>query len=253
MMTRTKRKKAWQKGGGRDSDDDPRPKTMSATSDFSEAAPAIFATSRRRPIGMSGILRVAFIAALAMTAIFPAVAQDKDKKGETELRTVHGSAVDKDDNPIPSTVIYLLNVRTQAVTTRITDESGNYRFSGLDPNVDYEIHAENNDMASSTRTVSSFDSAATSKSPSSCRTRNPRTKGAGNWPVRVAATAGYCLAGLCSVVLWIDAGPARNCATIGPTETQSILRCPHGESRVSTGAPIALANACAGPGFTMWS
>jgi len=119
-------------------------------------APAIFAAPRRHPIRISGILRVAFVAALAMTAIFPAVAQDK--KTETQLRTVHGSAVDKDENPVPSTVIYLLNVRTQAVTTRIADESGNYRFSGLDPNVDYEIHAENNDMASSTRTVSSFDS-----------------------------------------------------------------------------------------------
>lgn len=42
--------------------------------------------------------------------------------------------------------------------TYIADEAGNYRFSGLDPNVDYEIHAEHEDMTSSTRTVSSFDS-----------------------------------------------------------------------------------------------
>ena len=42
--------------------------------------------------------------------------------------------------------------------TYIADEAGNYRFSGLDPNVDYEIHAERDGLTSSTRTVSSFDS-----------------------------------------------------------------------------------------------
>jgi hypothetical protein len=55
-------------------------------------------------------------------------------------------------------VVYLLNVKTQAVKTYIADDAGNYRFSGLDPNVDYEVHAEHEDMTSSTRTVSSFDS-----------------------------------------------------------------------------------------------
>jgi hypothetical protein len=44
------------------------------------------------------------------------------------------------------------------VKTYITDDAGNYRFSGLDPNVDYEVHAEHNDLESATRTVSSFDS-----------------------------------------------------------------------------------------------
>jgi hypothetical protein len=40
----------------------------------------------------------------------------------------------------------------------IADEQGNYRFSGLDPNVDYEVHAEKDGAKSQTRTVSSFDS-----------------------------------------------------------------------------------------------
>lgn len=81
-----------------------------------------------------------------------------DKKGEAQLRTVHGSVVDKDENPVPSSVVYLVNVKTQTVKTYIADEAANYRFSGLDPNVDYEIHAEHNDLTSATRTISSFDS-----------------------------------------------------------------------------------------------
>jgi len=97
-----------------------------------------------------------FLAIVGLTLVSTAGAQDK--KAETQLRTVHGTAVDKDDNPVPSSVVYLLNVRTQSVITRIADDSGTYRFSGLDPNVDYEVHAEHNDLTSSTRTISSFDS-----------------------------------------------------------------------------------------------
>lgn len=94
---------------------------------------------------------------LVMIAVaVPSPAQDK--KGETELRTIHGSVVDKDENPQPTSVVYLLNTKTQAVKTYISDDAGAYRFSGLDPNIDYEIHAERNDLMSATRTVSSFDS-----------------------------------------------------------------------------------------------
>jgi hypothetical protein len=95
----------------------------------------------------------------ALSSAFPAVAQTKqEKKAEAELRTLHGSVIDKDENPIASGVVYLVNVKTQEVRTYIADEQGNYRFSGLDPNADYEIHAEHEGQASSTRTLSSYDS-----------------------------------------------------------------------------------------------
>ena len=77
---------------------------------------------------------------------------------QNELRTVHGTVLDKSENPVASAVVYLKNVRTLAVKTYISDHAGEYRFSGLDPNVDYEIHAEDDKMTSNTRTVSSFDS-----------------------------------------------------------------------------------------------
>lgn len=80
-----------------------------------------------------------------------------NKKGDAELRTIHGSVVDSSDSPAPTSVVYLMNSKTQAVRTYIADDAGNYRFSGLDPNVDYLIHAEHNDLASSTHTVSNFD------------------------------------------------------------------------------------------------
>jgi hypothetical protein len=76
---------------------------------------------------------------------------------QSELRTVRGAVLDKAENPVSSAVVYLKNVRTLAVKTYISDRSGEYRFSGLDPNVDYEVHAESDSMTSNTRTVSSFD------------------------------------------------------------------------------------------------
>jgi hypothetical protein len=85
-------------------------------------------------------------------------ARAQDAKHEAQLRTVRGVVADKSsENPVPSAVVFLRNTRTNAVRSYIADEEGNYRFSGLDPNVDYEIHAEKDGAKSATRTVSSFD------------------------------------------------------------------------------------------------
>ena len=94
--------------------------------------------------------------ALALVFLVARPAAPRDKKDEAS-RTVHGSVVDKNDNAVPASVVYLVNVKTHDVTTHIADEAGTYSFSGLDSHVDYEIHAEHGDMMSATRTVSSFD------------------------------------------------------------------------------------------------
>ena len=106
------------------------------------------------------IPRSALLVLLMLFMVFPVVAQQTkdEKKAEAQLRTVHGLIEDKDEDPVPASVVYLLNVKTQAVRTSFADEKGLYRFSGLDPNVDYEVHAEHEDVTSSTRTISSFDS-----------------------------------------------------------------------------------------------
>lgn len=101
-----------------------------------------------------------FLCSLLLISTSVAMARSgfSDDKKQEELRTVHGVVVDKNDNGISSGIVYLENMKTQNVRTYITDDAGNYRFSGLDPNEDYEIHAEKGDLTSSTRTVSSFDS-----------------------------------------------------------------------------------------------
>jgi len=94
---------------------------------------------------------------LAM-ALCASLAAAQGSKREAQLRTVRGAVVDKKENPVVSGVVYLKNLRSQIVKTHITDDAGLYRFSGLDPNVDYEIHAARRELTSAKRTISSFDS-----------------------------------------------------------------------------------------------
>jgi hypothetical protein len=104
------------------------------------------------------VFQVSLLLALALSISLSASAQTKqDKKAEAQLRTVRGIVLDKDENPMPSSVVYLKNLKTQGVKTYIADEAARFRFSGLDPNVDYEVHAEHNDTTSSTRQISSFE------------------------------------------------------------------------------------------------
>jgi len=82
----------------------------------------------------------------------------QDSKKETQLRTVRGVVSDKSDNPIPGGVVFLKNLRTNGVRSNFADDQGEYRFSGLDPNADYEIHAEFEGAKSPVRSVTSLDS-----------------------------------------------------------------------------------------------
>jgi hypothetical protein len=105
---------------------------------------------------MNAPKRFLFIAALLALASVSVVAQDA--KREAQLRTVHGVVMEKSENPVSEGVVFLKNTRTNVVRSSYTDNTGKYRFSGLDPNADYEIHAEKEGFQSATRTVSSFDS-----------------------------------------------------------------------------------------------
>jgi hypothetical protein len=108
----------------------------------------------------AALLRMLIASSMVLLLGTATLAQTQaQSKKEAELKTVHGSVVDKDENPVPTSVVYLKNLGgNQAVRTYISDNSGNYRFSGLDPNVDYEIHAEHGANCSASRKISSFDS-----------------------------------------------------------------------------------------------
>jgi hypothetical protein len=101
---------------------------------------------------------VALLVVLASIALasLPSIAKDKGDAG----RLLTGRVMDKDDAPLPSSVVYLANTRTRAVKTFIVGQDGNYRFPALSPNVDYEVYAQYQGHKSDTKTVSQFDSRA---------------------------------------------------------------------------------------------
>ena len=112
---------------------------------------------------------------LLWAAVFFALLAFSASAQQNELRTVHGAVLDKAENPVASAVVYLKNVRTLAVKTYISDHAGEYRFSqSLDPNVDYEIHAEDDTMMSNKRTVSRVSTAVKTSSSRSSWTKRRR-------------------------------------------------------------------------------
>jgi Carboxypeptidase regulatory-like domain len=97
---------------------------------------------------------------IAALALFFAVAATlaQNPKHDSQLKTVRGVVIDKSDSPVSAGVVFLKNTRTNQVRSYIADDKGNFRFSGLDPNADYELHAEKDGEKSPIRSVSSFDS-----------------------------------------------------------------------------------------------
>ncbi len=95
---------------------------------------------------------------ITLLCLVGVVASAQEAKRESQLRSIHGVVSDKAENPIGASVVFLKNTRTNAVRSYIADETGNYKFSGLDPNTDYELHAEKDGDKSSTHAISSFES-----------------------------------------------------------------------------------------------
>ena len=102
-------------------------------------------------------IAVAFCLLLLLAASSGYAQDSKESKKESQLRTVRGIVTDKSDTPLEGGVVFLKNMRTNQVRSYIADNEGNFRFSGLDPNADYEVHAEKDGAKSPTRAVSSFD------------------------------------------------------------------------------------------------
>ena len=105
---------------------------------------------------MSTSRTLALVALIAIAAGI-AFAQGNSGGKQSQLRTVRGTVIDKDENPVETAVVYLKNLRTNDIVTHLSASDGQFRFSGLDLNVDYEIHAEQAGMSSSSHSVSNFD------------------------------------------------------------------------------------------------
>jgi hypothetical protein len=81
----------------------------------------------------------------------------QQKKGSDQTRSVQGMVTDADEKPVAGAVVQLKNSKTLQIRSFLSKEDGTYYFHGLSPDVDYELTARTADAASSTKTLSSFD------------------------------------------------------------------------------------------------
>ncbi len=101
------------------------------------------------------LLAIAAVAVPAARAQFPGLG--KKKKKEDPTRTVRGQITDEYEEGLRG-IVQLKSSRTGEVKSYHTNDQGEYRFSGLDLAIDYELKALAEGRQSKTRTVSSFDS-----------------------------------------------------------------------------------------------
>lgn len=84
--------------------------------------------------------------------------QTKPKKGEPQTRSLTGVVTLPDGKPAVRAVVELENGKTKSIVSFYSQQDGSYFFHELSPDVDYTISARLDDMVSSTRPLSSFDS-----------------------------------------------------------------------------------------------
>jgi len=109
----------------------------------------------RRLTAMAAIL----LACGALLAVPTAKASAVIQRGaQGEARTLIGHVLNDREQPLQKAIVYLKNTKTLAIKTYISEPDGAFRFSGLTPNIDYEVYAEHEGARSDAKTLSGFDS-----------------------------------------------------------------------------------------------
>jgi protocatechuate 3,4-dioxygenase beta subunit len=123
-----------------------------------ETRPARFASiNTAECVAMKRFLSGAAFFLVVLLTLTPATYGQRTKKGQPTVRSVSGTVTDAGGGPVTGAVVQLKNTKTLQIRSFITKDEGQYYFQGLNPDVDFEVHAESKDAASSTHTLSSFN------------------------------------------------------------------------------------------------
>ena len=106
---------------------------------------------------MQRVSRSILVALLTVVCAGLLPAQKNKDKEDPTVRSLQGQVNDPDDKPVAGAVVQLKDTRTLQVRSFITQDTGEYRFSGLRADTDYEIKADYNGMSSDTKRLSNFD------------------------------------------------------------------------------------------------
>lgn len=97
------------------------------------------------------------VLSLVMVLLFvvPLLAQPKGKGKPSKL--LLGTVVDLDDHPIPTAIVSLTNLKTKKIQQDISDDKGEFRFGGLDPDADYEVQVLYHNVLGEKSKISMYD------------------------------------------------------------------------------------------------
>lgn len=78
-------------------------------------------------------------------------------QAQTAAKTIEGKVLATGVTPLPGSIVYLQDQKTNVVKTFIATADGSYRFGQLPADTDYKIWARYKDEQSKNRLISSFD------------------------------------------------------------------------------------------------
>ena len=110
-----------------------------------------------RTRNVARVLTLAAMAALLSASVFAQNKTKQERREEANSRSVMGTVVGSDDQPVNGAVVQLKDMRTLQVRSFITQSDGQYHFSGLRADIDYQLTVKAGDATAPQRTLSLFD------------------------------------------------------------------------------------------------
>ena len=103
---------------------------------------------------------LASVLLLASATLLDAQKRKKEKE-DPNTRALEGYVLTAGDAPVQGAVVQLKDLKTLAVRSFFTQKEGDYHFSGLSKDTDYEIKATYKDQESDTKRLTIFDTRKT--------------------------------------------------------------------------------------------
>jgi hypothetical protein len=73
------------------------------------------------------------------------------------LRTVSGTVLNANSDPVAGATVFLKNEKTKAIRSFASTADGHFHFAQVDMSIDFDLWAEKDGKKSATKTVSSWD------------------------------------------------------------------------------------------------
>ncbi len=107
-------------------------------------------------ISITHLSRLLLLVLLGLLMRSGAILLQAAKDKEPPTKSIRGHVTDSQQKSIVGAKIFIKNLKQKTTTVLVTDQNGLCSIYGLDPKIDYEVHAEYGGFVSETKTVSSY-------------------------------------------------------------------------------------------------